>query len=260
VSEQKTALELAESSNARDANLLTLREATPYSPQRRHLYPKLIIVDDDTQEIGECIRIRKLKLTIGRKQCDLMFPAESMMSACHVVLSLQEISKQKWAWVLEDNQSGNGLFVRLREFAMFPGMEFLMGGTRIQIHGDRAPTVSSAHELDPIVVPFLQEENVLHGPLRMHMAPYALIASERTHVIEQRSITIGSSPSADVLVESDPFIESVHAKIQSDGKLKWKVYDVGKMNGIWLRITRMVLSSKCQFMAGEQRFLFELPS
>ena len=37
---------------------------------------------------------------------------------------------------MDDLDSRNGVFVRQAEFPLFPGNEFLMGGTKILVHGD----------------------------------------------------------------------------------------------------------------------------
>jgi hypothetical protein len=101
-----------------------------------------VIVDDYAKDEGEMIRVRRDSITFGRSEGDLTFPAESMMSGLHAKISLQDTGANQWSWVLEDQRSMHGVFLRMQEFDLRPGIEFLIGGTKVTIHGDmRMPII-----------------------------------------------------------------------------------------------------------------------
>ncbi len=136
----------------------TLEESVPFSPRRRPSYPQLCILDD-ASENEETLRLRSDRLTIGRENCDLSFPAEGLMSRQHAMISLQEVSPDHWSWVLEDLSSRNGVFVRCKEFSLRPGNEFLIGGTKLLMHGD--PDLSRSVAKDStLLIPYQANEPI----------------------------------------------------------------------------------------------------
>jgi hypothetical protein len=64
-----------------------------------------------------------------------------------------------------------------------------------------------------------------------------------------------------VVPPDDPFVNARHARLRRDAKGRWHVENNRSVNGVWLRIDQpLPLEGSCQFLLGEQRFIFRVPS
>jgi hypothetical protein len=259
VSPGKTMLDKAHPSTSSTSQIQTLSECSIFSPQRRPCYPQLIVLDDQSLDLGECLRIRDLQVSIGRDRCDLTFPAESMMSAHHATLALTEIADQTWSWVLNDHQSANGLYIRIDEFGLTPGLEFLLGGSKIVVEGPRKHLPAASDTLASGIFPYRSATKVEKKATGLRRVPYALSPASEIIPLTGRSLEIGSSVNGPGRIEHDPFVEAIHAKVILHGSSHWKIVDQKSTNGIWLRITKAIMQTPCEFLAGEQRFRFLPP-
>lgn len=235
----------------------TLEESAVFAPRRRPWYPQLIIVDDHSADSGELVRLRKDTFTLGRSGCDLSFPAEGLMSGTHAKVSLQEISTNHWDWVLEDLASRNGVFVRQNEFQLRPGNEFLIGGTKVIVHGDRQLTRKSEEPI-PFYAAYEADAAQIRNRSELEICPY-LFSQEATILpLPAKRMQLGRNGEGAISLAVDPFVEPLHALIQKTDSLSWKIVDQKSLNGIWVRIRRAVLSQTTSFILGEQRFRFTL--
>jgi len=81
-------------------------------------------------EAGDVRRLRKSELIIGRAEGTMLFPDDGTLSARHCRVSLKENGRA----VLEDLNSANGTFVRIRaEHPLQDGDELLVGTSRIRV-------------------------------------------------------------------------------------------------------------------------------
>jgi pSer/pThr/pTyr-binding forkhead associated (FHA) protein len=235
----------------------TLEESIAFAPRRRPWYPHLIILDDHSSDSGEVVRFRKDAFTLGRVDCDLSFPAEALMSGTHAKVSLQEISPKHWDWVLEDLSSRNGVFVRQTEFPLRPGNEFLIGGTKVIVHGD-SQLARNAVEPIPSYSAYEAEAGQIRNRSELEICPY-LFSQEATIVpLRAKRIQLGRNGEGAISLAVDPFVEPLHALIQKTDSHSWKIVDQKSLNGIWVRVRRAVLSQTTSFILGEQRFRFTL--
>lgn len=232
----------------------TLDESRTFAPQRRPAYPKLTIIDDHSDDnSGEVIRIRHEALTIGRTEGDLVFPAESLMSSLHAKVSLQRVRSDRLTWVLEDMNSRNGVFLRLPEFEVAPGNEFVVGATKLRMHGEsNLGRVTSA----PLTAyeAFLADPKTLKRTYALELCSYSITGVARDIPIDSQGVKLGRCVPGTGLIEGDPFIEAHHATVRRSSAGGWKVTDQKSHNGLWLRVHRVVLAQPAMFLVGEQRF------
>jgi len=235
----------------------TLEEGIGFAPRRRPWYPQLIIVDDHSNESGEVVRLRRDSFSLGRLGCDFSFPAEGLMSASHAKISLREIAADHWDWVLEDLSSSNGVFVRLPEFQLRPGNEFLLGGTKVKVHGDIQLNQKSQEPVPFWSVYVADAEHIRRKP-ELEVCSY--LFSQESFVVPLRGkrLQIGRHAEAAQTLSVDPFVEALHVDIQKIDSFSWKLVDQKSLNGVWLRVRRAVLAQSTSFILGEQRFRFEL--
>ena len=235
----------------------TLEESVAFAPRRRPWYPQLSILDDHSTEAGEIVRLRKDSFTLGRAACDLSFPAEGLMSGTHARISLQEIAANHWEWVLEDMSSRNGVFLRQVEFPLLPGNEFLLGGTKVMVHGD-CQLNRKSNEPIPFWSAFEADLERIRSKPELEICSYLFSQESHTVQLKGRRLQLGRHAEGATAFAVDPFVEPVHATVQKTESHSWKIIDQKSLNGIWVRVRRAVLSQTTSFILGEQRFRFTL--
>ncbi len=239
--------------------LETLAESSPLRPIRRPVYPRLILLDEGSDEAGETVRIRTDALTLGRTNGDLSFPAETLMSGKHARISLSQTTPGSWSWTLDDLSSRHGVFIRLSEFLISPGNEFLLGGTKLVVHGDMAVTRDFSAGISSFE-PYFATPNSIRKKPELEVQAYQFSQETSSIPMTKRKMNLGRVGIAEAFFSVDPFVEPEHAVLTRDEKRGWQVRDLDSLNGVWLRVSRAFLSSKLEFLLGEQRFRFELPA
>lgn len=234
----------------------TLDESRPYAPLHRPRYPMLTVIDDQCVETGELIRVRKDTLSIGRCEGDLVFPGEAMMSSSHAKLSLQEVQADHWAWVLEDLNSRHGVFLKLPEFELRPGNEFVVGGTKLRLHGNTPALRVSGRPL-LAYEPYLADAATISGETVFEVCTYSVTHSHAEIQLPAKGLKLGRLVSGPGLIVSDPFLEPHHATVLRNGDGTWRIADQKSLNGAWFRIKRAVMAPYSMFLVGEQRFSFK---
>jgi len=254
----KTAVESKVIDNSHE----TLVESQLFSPRHRPNYPRLMIIDDGTASDGEEIRIRCDSLTIGRSGCDICFPADGLMSSKHIRISLKQMKHQTWAWVIDDLDSKNGLFIRQLEIDLNAGNEFLMGGVRYLLHAGHIqkmhsiggnPSISAYVAPSITTVPSEQPRGACLE-CREYSVPEHLLYIP----LSSKPLALGRAATGPGRIPSDPFLEPLHAKLLTQDQMTWRLIDQDSTNGIWLRIKEAVLHGSIDFFAGEQRFRFTI--
>lgn len=234
----------------------TLEESIAFAPRRRPWYPQVKILDDHSSEAGEIIRLRKDSFTFGRKDCDFSFPAEGLMSGLHAKISLQEIAANHWDWVLEDAGSRNGVFVRQSEFQLHPGNEFLLGGTKVSVHGNAQLHRKTSSHRSPNEA-YVLDESHIRSRNELEISSYLFSQESLLVPLHGKTMPLGRIAEGAVAFSVDPFVEPVHGIVHKTSSHAWKITDEKSLNGIWLRVRRSVLSHSTSFILGEQRFRFE---
>ncbi len=237
------------------AEQFTLEEAQPIRPLRRIAYPRLIIRGDSDDAASEVIWLRTPLFTLGRAEGDLCFPVESLMSASHCRFKLVALANNQWAWVIEDLDSRHGTYMRCKETELTPGMEILIGGTRLRLHGNRTLSKLTSN---PHVDYFCAPAEQISGIDQLEVQSYSITHPANFLSLGPKRTEIGRL--SHEALRSDPFLEPNHLVIERIAAATWKVKDRNSLNGLWVRInTAYVLTNSVQILAGEQRIDFELP-
>ncbi|QEH37594.1 FHA domain protein [Aquisphaera giovannonii] len=231
----------------------------PVSPFRPTSRPPVAIltVCDDGKTDGETIRIRAPKFVIGRTEGDLRISIDSRISSRHVEITLQSMGGVH-RWVVTDLQSTHGLFVRVSRTVLNDRSEFLVGGGRYRFEspqpageatmdvgaeqgpGDFGRTRGWADEPGPLRPPALTE--LIGGDV-----------GNRTLLIRPE-YWIGTDPSCPICRPDDPFCEPRHARLFRTPSGGWHVEHNRSFNGLWLKMSQIVVDSTIRFQVGEQRF------
>ncbi len=203
----------------------------------------VLTVCDDGSDEGEEIRLRGDRFIIGRTAGDLTIPHDGRISSRHVEVARREVDGAI-RWVVSDLRSRNGLFVRVSCATLADGSEFLVGRGRYRFDAPRPaperPGRTRGHG-DAPAAPGVSE--MLAGGLgaRVVLDPAA-------------ECWIGSDPSCLILRPDDRFCDRRHARLRADGRGRWRLDHAGALNGVWLRVDRVVVERSLHFQAGEQRF------
>lgn len=231
----------------------TMEESRQFAPLRRVAYPRITILDDGSSTTGEVIRLRKDTFTFGRTDGDMTFPPDGLMSSCHCQIHLKQIAQRQWAWTLEDLKSRHGVFLRCPEIILTPGMEILMGGTKLRIHGGN--TIIAGVKQNVNFVPYLVDETELTKSPSIEVCSFSL--DHHTTHIELPKKSVGLGRCTHSCFQRDTFLEPTHIEITRCAPTEWKLIDKKSLNGTFLRIHSTLLHDRTEFQIGEQRILFE---
>jgi hypothetical protein len=247
--EWRTKIEVVHQEQSTD----TMEESRQFAPLRRVAYPRITILDDGSSTTGEVVRLRKDSFTFGRTDGDITFPPDGLMSSRHCRIYLKQISERQWAWTLEDLKSRHGVFLRCPEIFLTPGMEILVGGTKLRIHGER--TIITGVKQNLHFIPYIADESELTKNPSIELCSFSL-DHQTTHIdLPKKSVGLGrcSHP----CFHGDTFLEPTHIEITRCAPTEWNLIDKKTLNGTFLRIQSTLLHSKTEFQIGEQRILFE---
>jgi FHA domain len=164
---------------------------------------------------------------------------------------------------IADRSGTNGTFVRVSKVSFLTGTEVLFGRTRYRFESGQAaisqPPPSTVSDSQMTVRPG-------GAPLARHsgFAQPALVEVTQAGDCEKIALTrdeywLGRDPSECAIVpRDDPFVSPRHARIFKEAG-RWRAENNRSINGIWQRITQpLPVESLCQFLLGEQRFIFKV--
>jgi pSer/pThr/pTyr-binding forkhead associated (FHA) protein len=205
-----------------------------FRPLHRPPLAVLWVMDDD-QDGAERIRIRQRTFVIGRTEGDLCLPHDHQISSRHAEISRRQ-EEGAWNWYLTDLKSTNGTFVKIAKARLQPETELCFGCTHFRFR------LGTSTSRPPHLVQLLADGEGRHWPL------------------DRPSYWFGrDAAQCQIFVEDDPTISPTHAHLQCDDKGRWYVLDDQTLNGTWLRIEQIRLTSGGEFELGEQRFRIVLP-
>ncbi len=216
----------------------------------------MLTVCDDGKNDGEVIRIRTPRFVIGRTEGDLCIPFDGRISSRHVEITLQTIAGRHHRWVVTDLQSTHGLFVRVSRVRFRETCEFTVGGGRYQFDALACESETSVEALPP-------EEGlgVTHGwtdPSKGMQAPALteLVGNSIGNriLLVNPEYWIGSDRSCSICRPDDPFCEPRHVRLFRAPNGSWYAEHNRTLNGLWLRMSQIVVDSVVRFQIGEQRF------
>jgi pSer/pThr/pTyr-binding forkhead associated (FHA) protein len=217
----------------------------------------VLTVYDDGKTDGEIIRIRSPRFVIGRTEGDLKIPIDGRMSSCHVEITLQAAGGVN-RWVITDLQSTHGMFVRVSRTVLADRAEFLVGNGRYRFDSPQAQADSEATtEYSPDSKLSGETQGWADGasPFRPP-AVTELVGNEIGNriLLVKPEYWIGSDATCPICRPDDPFCEPRHVRLFRAPSGAWHAEHNKTQNGLWLRMSQIVVDSVVRFQTGEQRF------
>lgn len=219
----------------------------------------LLTVCDDGKLDGEVIRIRDRKFVIGRTEGDLKIPIDGRISSRHAEITLQTIGGLH-RWVVTDLQSTHGMFVRVSRTVLADRAEFLVGNGRYRFDSPQSSVDTVVAQVaDPAVPGATQGWDGGSSPFRPP-AVTELIGNETGNrmLLAQPEYWIGTDPTCAICRPHDPFCEPRHVRLFRIPNGSWYAEHNRTQNGLWLRMSQIVVESVVRFQIGEQRFLLKV--
>lgn len=230
------------------------KPADSFRPTIRPASCTLTVFDDGKAE-GENIRVRSARFVIGRTQGDLLLPLDEQVSSQHVEITLQVVEGER-RWVVTDLQSTNGLFVRVSRTVLQDKSEFLIGKGRYRFEQaglQSDPTVDHAAYEGEATGTQAWGGNlpVPQGPSLVEVLPGG---TGNRMMLRNAEYWIGTHPSCGIGRPDDPFTDARHARVFRDAKKAWNVQNNKSLNGLWFKMSQLIVDEGCMFQIGEQRF------
>ena len=232
--------------------------ATLFRPTVRPPIAVLTVCDDGKLD-GEVIRIRDQRFVVGRTEGDLKIPIDGRISSRHVEITLQTVGGLH-RWVVTDLQSKHGMFVRVSRTVLADRAEFLVGNGRYRFDSPQAlADATVAQVADPAVSGATQGWDGSPSPFRPP-AVTELIGNEigNRMLLVKPEYWIGSDPTCSICRSDDPFCEPRHVRLFRSPNGSWYAEHNRTQNGLWLRMSQIVVDSVVRFQIGEQRFLLKV--
>jgi pSer/pThr/pTyr-binding forkhead associated (FHA) protein len=218
----------------------------------------LLCILDDGKADGEWVRLRGDRYLIGRTEGDICIPHDSRMSSRHAEITRQQ-TPGGYRWLLVDQKSTNGTFVRVGSTVLANQAEFIIGRGLYRFEAGlsgQAPTTDAPGLLAAGTVPWVNESQRSIVPVLVDITPGGTGQRLRLNLAEA---WIGRDARTCQIVRADDrLVNARHARIYRDQKGLWHVENNKTVNGVWLRIEQIALIGTCQFRLGEQRFLFRV--
>jgi hypothetical protein len=217
----------------------------------------VLTVYDDGKLDGEVIRIRSPRFVIGRTEGDLKIPIDGRMSSRHVEITLQAAGGVS-RWVVTDLQSTHGMFVRVSRTVLADRAEFLVGNGRYRFDSSQSQADTEAtvpYEADPKFSGETQGWADGASPFRPP-AVTELVGYEigNRMLLVKPEYWIGADATCQVCRSDDPFCEPRHVRLFRAQSGSWYAEHNKTQNGLWLRMSQIVVDSIVRFQTGEQRF------
>jgi hypothetical protein len=215
----------------------------------------LCILDDGKQE-GEWVRLRAARTSIGRSEGDVRIPHDVQMSARHAEI-IREQTATGWRWLLQDAGSTNGTFVRVGNTILRNLSELRIGQGRYRFESAMS-TPNAAMAVEIAAATQLPQPAAI-GSLVPSLVEIAAAGPQQRFRLTLPEYWFGRDPAqAGIVRADDPFVDARHARFFRDKSGHWQVSNNDSINGLWLRIKTIPLDKACQFLLGEQRFIFRV--
>ncbi len=213
----------------------------------------VLTVCDDGKRTGESFRIRTNRFQIGRSEGDLRLPHDDLISSRHVLITKQ-LNGQKPKLVIEDLQSRNGLYFKIRKARLEDQAELLIGGGmyRFELPQEAASGEALPNEPPVETHPF-ETMPEIEAPAWVELLDGGKTS---TTLLLESEYWIGRSTRCHIRRESDIFASSEHALLRRGKSGRWSIKNNKSVNGVWLRMPKATLepSQNCDFRIGEQLF------
>lgn len=208
---------------------------------------KLLIFDEGTDHQGEIVRLRKEKSCVGRVEGELILPHDADLSARHFQIERiatpagSRSGEPTFEWTLRDLQSTNGTFVRMRQVRLDQEAELRLGrGHYLWSFRTQEAEGRGRERRLPVLESLLHLDRRWEFPLR------------------QRQTLGHASADVSIRLDEDPCLDDHHATLEPGPEGQWILTDHHSTNGVWNRVTELVLEDGTEILAGGQRFRFNV--
>lgn len=222
-------------------------------PFRRPPTPVLTALDDGSIDSGEQFRLRGDVFTIGRKQGDIVLSHDSSVSGIHAQIRRQQVGG-KYVWYLTDLDTRNGTFVRSARAAL-TNQVMILGSRRFVLDNPLASLSADGADSNTNAMAVQPPPESIWPTLREFTTHERSLAIPIKH---DRSVIGRAGSGAEILLD-DPLIDHRHAILQRTPTGVWMISSLDTLNGIWVTVPTIQLTTSCHFQCGEQRFHFALP-
>ena len=218
----------------------------------------VLTVFDDGKTEGETFRLRDGRFVIGREEGNLVIPHDGRISSQHVEIARQEIGGQQ-RWVLNDLQSTNGLFVRVLRTPLIDRDEFLVGKGPLPVPGfqrrasrpdsaalEKSPNSTQGWEDDDVVIGIRRWPNTSATPL-VPACRWCILNTGSARI--PSAVSTGQTIRSAILAMRGSFVTRKHG---------WQIENNTSVNGVWFRLSQVVVESNVQFQIGEQRLKLQV--
>ena len=200
---------------------------------------------------GQAIPVAKETL-IGRENCDLTYPQDTLLSPRHASLSVRE-----GKLMLRDLNSQNGSYIRQRQDSeLTPGDIFLLGRELFRFVTQSLDESANREFTEGTMmwnVPKLQK-----GPLTAKLEHIRLNGEVVAEFqLDKPETTLGRTK-GDLIFKEDPYMSGMHARIVAQPG-RFVLQDMRSRNGVYRRVRAEVeLVDGDEFFMGEQLFHVDL--
>jgi hypothetical protein len=148
------------------------------------------------------------------------------------------------------------MFVRVTRTVLNDGAEFLVGNGRYRFETPQGLAEATIdHESEP--AGFGQTKGWAEGPSPFRApAVTEVLGNEigNRMLLVKAEYWIGTDPTCPICRLDDPFCEPRHARLFRGPNGGWHAEHNKTLNGLWMRMSQIVVDSTVRFQIGEQRF------
>lgn len=226
----------------------------------RHRPPMAILsVVDDGGVTAERVRLRGDQFVVGRSDGDFVIPHDTGISSRHCEF-IRIVEDGEYVWQMRDLNSTNGTFASISSFRLRHDQEVMIGIRRYRFDAGSPPVTANDASADQTAVQQRevtgQWQAISNSALNETKPALIEITQEengRRFELEPQGTVIGSrSRDTNIVIHGDPFVEPRHCRIFKDKK-RWRLENLSKTNGTWLRLESINIEAFGAFQIGEQR-------
>jgi len=225
-----------------------------YRPEIRPLVPKLVLLDDGEQAVGETRWLREQATVIGRSEGEIRLSHDPLVSGRHAEL-VREGTTRPHRWLLRDLGSANGTFVRCSRTPLRTGGIIILGSRRFRF---RPPPAREGADADLPNGTVMADVAGLNASLWPALVETTQAREPLEIILSGPDLSLGRAGHRNTIEIDDPLLAATHARIRRQHSGQWMLEALPSVNGIWVQIQAIALAPVSRFQVGEQRFLFLL--
>ncbi|MDG2013708.1 MAG: FHA domain-containing protein, partial [Pirellulaceae bacterium] len=170
-----------------------------------------------------------------------------------------------YQWMLEDLDSCNGTFVRVRRCRLKQGRKFQIGSRIFSVsftqHDSKSDSTDSHGRVASLGTSLFAP--ALPGnekPTRIALVECTRERKPMILELPSQECHLGSDGRVcQLIIDDDPWLDGRHVRFFIDAQNRWVIEDMASVNGLWVGIHAFRLRDRTWIQMGEQRLLFCAP-